>query len=326
MADGTHRLFRLVDLLQARGASTTADLAAALGVSERTVRRDLVRLADLDIPVQARPGRGGGVSVEPGALLAPLRFTDDELLAVHLGLLTLRPGRDGALACAAASAARRLETVLTPRARDRARALVDAVAAPPSRRGPDASGGADAERVLQIAEAVHARRRLRMRYGSPTSGETTREVDPYGLVRLERWYLAAHCHLRGALRTFRLDRIRALGATGASFERPGDFDAFGSVTASIALAPVPGSVLCRVHLETDIESAAAVLPPTAVFLEPVDDGVLLSTRAWEDELPHTALHLLRLPWRVTILEPEDLRDALRAVAARAHELVERRPR
>ena len=73
------RLFQLVEVMQGSKRHTTATLASQLGVSERTVRRDLGRLQDLDLPVDSRPGRNGGVTLPSGALLPSLRFTDDEL-------------------------------------------------------------------------------------------------------------------------------------------------------------------------------------------------------------------------------------------------------
>jgi hypothetical protein len=94
------------------------------------------------------------------------------------------------------------------------------------------------------------------------------------------------------------------------------------VTSSIALAPFPGTVPCRVRLATDLESARRRVPPDAIVLEPYGDGVLLSTHHPLGELVGLALNLLRLPWRIEVIEPDALRDALRAVAARALEVAE----
>jgi predicted DNA-binding transcriptional regulator YafY len=255
--------------------------------------------------------------------LTPLRFTNAEVVALLLGIRTAAAAADAALAPAARSAMARLESVMTPRARERAHALADALVEDPRRgtRADDASPP-DSEVVLQLAEAIHACERVRLHYASPSSGSTSRDVDPYGLVRLKHWYLAAHCHLRGGLRTFRLDRIRRLDRDGPRFQRPDGFDAFAAVTSSIALAPFPGTVSCRVRLATDLETARRKVPPDAIVLEPYEDGVLLSTYCPADELAGLALQLLRLPWRIEIIEPDALRDALRAVAARALELAE----
>ncbi len=318
VSDRTARLMAVIDQLQARGQMTTRALAEQLGVSERTVRRDLVSLQDLDIPVRTTPGRHGGVTIEPGALLAPLRFTNAELVALRLGLRTVTASHDPLLGPASRSALMRLEQVMTPRARERARALDAAlVDAPSFERYALEEVPADAEMVLEIAEAIRARERIRLHYASPSSGHTTRDVDPYGLVRMQRWYLAAHCHLRGGLRTFRLDRIRRLERDGPTFTRPEGFDAFAVVASSIALAPFPGTVVCRVTIATDLERASRAVPPEAVVLEPHGEGVLLSTRFAGDALERLALHLLWLPWPLEVIEPPDLREALRKVATRA---------
>lgn len=296
---------------------TAGAIAAELSVSERTVRRDLLRIAELDVPITVTPGRGGGVSIEPGALLAPLRFTDAELLALLLGTRSIARTGDAALSAAAERALERLEGVLTPRARARAHALHEALV--PAPRPSDAwrPRAPDTERVLELAEAVQGRRRVRIRYGAPNGAETARLVDPYGLVRLGHWYVAAYCHLRDDVRTFRIDRIRACERTDASFAPPPGFDAFAVVARAIAEAPVAGSVVCRVRLLVDIETARAHLPPDAVVLEPVEGGVLLSVRALPDDLERIAVHLLRLRFPIEPLGPDALFDAMRRVGDRA---------
>ncbi len=328
MPDRTARLMAVIDLLQAHGTLTTGSIAERLGVSERTVRRDLVSLQDLDLPVHVRPGRHGGVTIEPGALLAPLRFTDGELVALQLGARWVATGQDPGLARAARGALQRLASVMTPRARARARALeatlAEAPAGTPASSAPASGDGGlvDADVVLQLAEAIRMRERVKLHYTSPTSGHTVRQVDPYGLVRIRHWYVSAHCHLRNGLRTFRLDRIRRLERTTERFTWPTGFDTFASVAASIALAPWPDTVLCRVWIAADLERARAAVPPHAVVLEPDGGGVLLSTRYPVDDLEHFALHLLWLPWALAVREPAALRRALRAVSTRALRLAD----
>ncbi|CAN5758530.1 YafY family protein [soil metagenome] len=315
MTDFTGRIFALVDLLQAYGRMTTAELARRLDVSERTIRRDVARLHDLDVHVSVTPGRGGGVSIEPGSLLAPLRFTDNELLALLLGLRSVTPSEDDALARGAGTALKRLDGVLTPRARARAHALAAAVSVAP---GSTARGVHTAsERVLEMAESIHQRRRVRLRYATSDGTESTRDVDPYGLVRIGNWYVAGYCHLRRDLRTFRLDRVRSFAPSETTFEAPAAFDALAMVAGSLAQAPASGSIVCRVQLGTDLETASRHVPPALVLLEPDGDGVLLTVRAYPDELERIALHLLGMPWSVAILAPPELRDALRGVGERA---------
>lgn len=86
MTRPTARVLAMLELLQAGGQRTVGDLAARLGVDERTVRRYAEHLADLGIPVQAQRGRYGGYRLAPGYKLPPLMLTDDEAVAVVLGL------------------------------------------------------------------------------------------------------------------------------------------------------------------------------------------------------------------------------------------------
>src|SRR5688500_18207053 len=90
MYNPTTRVLTVLELLQARGELGGQELAERLEVDRRTVRRYVTMLRDLGIPVEATPGRGGGYRLQPGFKLPPLMFTDEEALAVALGLLAAR--------------------------------------------------------------------------------------------------------------------------------------------------------------------------------------------------------------------------------------------
>src|ERR1700723_4799264 len=107
MTRPTARVMALLELLQAGGVRTVAELAGRLGVDERTVRRYVDHLLDLDVPVESVRGRYGGYRLAPGYRMPPLMLTDDEALAVLLGLVGTRragppAGHAGALARATA--------------------------------------------------------------------------------------------------------------------------------------------------------------------------------------------------------------------------------
>lgn len=323
------RLFDLVDALQGSRRHTTASLAAQLGVSQRTVRRDLARLQDLDLPVNSRPGRNGGVELPSGALLPSLRFTDDELLSLVVSLQHAETAEEPQLRQAATRALERLETVLSPTTKGRLRALQRALSPgrPEGRPVP-----APSEHVFALAEAIDQQRRIEISYRSPgdaaaddTSATrptiTRRQVDPYGLARLGPWYLVAYCHLREDLRTFRVDRIRSVALTGATFVRPEGFDAYRRVAESIAMAPGQGSVVCRALLGTDIQTASRLVPLATVVLEPVASGVRLSVRIHANDVHWFVSQLLRLSCPVSIEGPPELQAAAELLANRAAKLV-----
>lgn len=120
----TARVLALLELLQAGGLRTVADMAGRLGVDERTVRRYVEHLIDLDIPVRSVRGRYGGYVLAPGYRMPPLMLTDDEALAVVLGLLVA--GRERMVSSPAAaveSAAAKVARVLPDRLRRRWDAL-----------------------------------------------------------------------------------------------------------------------------------------------------------------------------------------------------------
>lgn len=293
-----------------------------LGVSERTVRRDLARLRDLDVQLEVSPGRGGGTSLKPGSLLPALRFTDDEALALGLGLQLVRCSPSGELEAATKSALRRLNSVLSERTRRRLGALEAALVTPlTDRRNTDPPASSF---VLDLAEAVRAQRRVALSYRSRRGDITSRQVDPYGLVHLERYgYLAGFCHLREGIRVFRLDRVRSVQPTNAGFRRPNVFDAFHAVSEAIAGTPFPDTLSCKVRLACSLVEASRRVPAAAVTLEPLEDGVLLTAHRPAEGLEHLALFLIGFPCGLEVLEPPELRSAFRAVAERAAGLADR---
>ncbi|CAM5347592.1 hypothetical protein SALBM311S_01776 [Streptomyces alboniger] len=123
MLETSARLLRLLSLLQAHREWSGADLADRLGVTARTVRRDVDRLRELGYPVNASPGTGGGYQLGAGAELPPLLLDDDEAVAVAVGLRTAAgQGIDG-IGETSVRALAKLEQVLPGRLRRRVSAL-----------------------------------------------------------------------------------------------------------------------------------------------------------------------------------------------------------
>lgn len=307
------RLFDLVEALQGRGVRTAPQLAEQLGVSERTIRRDIGRLLELDLPVETQPGRNGGVSLPAGAFLPAVRFTDDELLALVVGLKSAASGSDETLERAAERALERLETVLSPGTRDRVRALQEALA--PGLSEPGRAVPAASEHVIALAEASHSGARIEIGYRTDDK-ITQRKIDPYGLAKIGPWYVVAYCHLRRDLRTFRIDRIRSIRPTSETFERPLGFDAYRHVGSGIAMLPGHGDIVCRALLKTDIQTASRQVSLTTMLLEPAAEGVRLTVRTNDFGLEWVVHQLLRLRFEVHIEGPEELKVAARRMARR----------
>jgi predicted DNA-binding transcriptional regulator YafY len=317
MYQPTTRVLTVLELLQAHGRLSGAELAARLEVDRRTVRRYVTMLQDLGIPVEAERGRYGGYRLRPGFKLPPLMFTPDEAVGLTLGLLLARrlslsvaaPALEGALA--------KIERVLPAALREQVEAvqetLVLDVASP--HRLPESAT------VVTLSAAIRQGRQVWLRYRARgAEGETERVVDPYGLVyHGGRWYAVGHCHLRGGLRTFRLDRVLAAEPREGAFSRPPDFDSLAHVLHSLATTPWGWSV--EVLLETTIEEARHHISPAFATLEEAPGGVLMRCEAANLEYAAHALAGFDCP--VVVRRPPELREALHRLAAKVAALAER---
>jgi predicted DNA-binding transcriptional regulator YafY len=303
------RLLALLELLQARPSATATELAAALGVTDRTVRRYVQRLVDLGLPVDSERGPYGGYRLRPRYRLPPLLLTPDEAVAVTLGLLVARPLGVGTAVPAAASALAKLQRVLPDGVRERVRALGDSLGfVLPAHANPEVN----AEVLSDLGAAAGAHRRVRITHRAPGGGETTRNVDPYGVVfHGGKWYLVGYDHLRVDLRTFRVDRIRSAVATGERFPPRESFDPVSYLVKALAAVPYPWEV--EVVLHTDVDEARRRVPPTVGTVEPYGDRALL--RVGADTPAWAARYLVWLGVRFTVIRPDEVREALHDLAA-----------
>lgn len=219
----TDRLLAIVLELQAHGSRRAEDLAGTFEVSKRTIYRDVQALCEAGVPVVAEAGRG--YSLPPGYFLPPLRFSADEALMLILGADVMAQSFDAEYGRAAADAARKIAGALPPERAAEVRSLRESLEFVET-------GGLSPQAELtmrSLRRAIVARQSVRFtytaRYGADQTGTAAlREADPYGLARVGgSWYLVAHCHLRGAVRNFRLDRIGELAVLERGFARPLDF-------------------------------------------------------------------------------------------------------
>src|SRR4051794_11032029 len=187
MLETSARLLRLLSLLQARRYWAGAELAERLEVTSRTLRRDVEKLRTLGYPVNAAAGRAGGYQLGAGAELPPLLLSDDEALAVTLGLRTAASGTVAGMEEAAVRALAKLEPLLPKRLRRRVKALGYAVV-PLMGRGPSVHP----ELLSVLASACRDQHELAFAYADGGGRNTQRSVEPHGLVHTgARWYLVA---------------------------------------------------------------------------------------------------------------------------------------
>jgi len=302
------RVLALLEILQSGGTRTVAELAARLEVDERTVRRYVDHLHDLDIPVRAIRGRHGGYRLAPGYRMPPLMLTDEEALAVLLGLVTAR--RAGMISTAAESAIAKVRRVLPDALGQRLDALLEiADFTAPAR----SALTTEAATLLTVAEAARDRRPVELGYTAGHGGDSRRVVHPYGIVAHSgRWYLTGFDSAGGEVRTFRVDRITSVDTQPGTFDVPTGFDPAQRVLAAIAEAPHRHEV--SVRIQATFEHIRSVFPPSIATLEDADSWVRMRIRAQNLDWIPARLAALDRPFVVE--QPEELRELVRALANR----------
>ncbi|WP_433461323.1 helix-turn-helix transcriptional regulator [Spirillospora sp. CA-128828] len=318
----SERLLRLLSLLQGRREWSGPELCERLGVSPRTVRRDVERLRGLGYPVHATLGAAGGYGLEAGAAMPPLLLDDEEAVAIAVGLRAATGGAVEGIGEASVRALAKLEQVLPARLRRRVTA-VHAATTPLT--GPPAGPAVDPETLTVLAAACRDHERVRFAYRDAGDGETRRVAEPHGLVSAgRRWYLVAFDIGRGDWRTFRVDRLSGPRPTGARFtpREPPAADAAAFVTRSLARRRPLRRAVLLVHASA--EELADRFRVTGAEVEPVDDRSCV-LRTAPDSLEWTALRIAYLDIGFEVREPPELRERLAAMAARLSQAAEPGP-
>ena len=304
------RLLTLIELLQVYRQLNAEEIASRLEVSPRTVRRYITGLQEMGIPVEAERGPAGGYRLRRGPKLPPLMLSNDEALVTVIGLLAAQRLGLSASGAAVQGALAKLDRVLPETQRTQVQAMQDFVSLGLS---PVARDHADAETILRLSTAARDRSGVRLTYRSAAGEVTERVVDPYGVAfQSGHWYLVSWDHFRGALRTFRLDRMLSTEVTNATFQRPDDFDVVAYLRQAIGAA-VYGT-RCEVLLALSPDAAKSRVSPTDGTLEASKSGTLLRFSA--DDLDWAASFLAGLECDLVVLHPPELRTALRRMAAR----------
>ena len=299
----TDRLLAIVLELQACGKRRAEDLAEAFAVSKRTIYRDVQALCEAGVPVVSEPG--SGYWLVDGYFLPPLRFTLEEAMLLLLGSDVMVQSFDAEYQAAARNAGRKISGVLPDDLRPPLAALQERIQFFPSGRG------TGAEHLPIIRRAIIKQQTLRFHYhtrsGEAGSHSLDRDADPYGLAFVAgHWYLGAHCHVRGDIRNFRLDRMDRPLLLPRLFARPADF----------ALAQVGRSerdLVVRVLFDASI--SRWVREDRLFYTESeqeTNNGLLVTLRVRHES--DVLQWLLGWGARVRVLEPESLAQRLRAEA------------
>ncbi|MCS3635469.1 putative DNA-binding transcriptional regulator YafY [Salinibacter ruber] len=296
-------------LLQLEPSAWTraTDLARALCVSERTVYRDVQAMVEAGVPLQGVPGKG--YRLPDDYLLAPIRLTRDEAVMLVLGSAYAARNFSGRYQAAARAARHKIEDVLPPDDRERVLSLRGSVSLVPS----NVFGDSTEDGLLRQARhaLVEERTLLATLAGASDDGPSTRRIDPYGLVRQgSAWHLVGYGHDREHVVHLRLERIRGLDMTDATFERPASYGARSQGPAAPSQR--------RVRVVFADEAAAAVQVPSSVAVESrehlSDDRLLLTLNV--DHVLEVMPWLLSWGRHAQVLEPRALRERM-ATEARA---------
>ncbi|MBK3733895.1 HTH domain-containing protein [Azospirillum brasilense] len=209
------RAERLIDLIQClrrhRRPVSGHVLADELGVSLRTIYRDIATLQAQGARIDGEPGVG--YLLQPGFLLPPLMFAEEEIEALALGIRWVADRADGALGAAAQNALAKIAAVLPPDLRDR----MDASALLVGPGEPIVGDGVD---LAVVRRAIRGERKLSIAYRDRDGAASERVVWPFALGFFDRLrVLVAWCELRGAIRHFRADRIVSVTALEARYPR-----------------------------------------------------------------------------------------------------------
>ncbi len=332
MANTSSRALRLLSLLQNHRFWPGTELAERLGVSSRTLRRDIDRLRELGYPVTAHPGVDGGYQLAPGAALPPLVLDDEEAVALAVGLRLATEGDlSGTIPEAAARALAKVTQVMPARLRRRAgavAAMTESASWDTARAGQAAAINPDV--LATAALACRDYERIRFAYGAANGERTERHVEPHRLVALDRrWYLVAYDLTRNDWRSFRLDRVLGVPQqTGARF-RPRTLpaaDAAEFVRRNVTAAPGAWRV------------EAVVEAPAAAVRERLGRWAMV-TESGPARCTVTITNPENLDWAVIalgvtgadfrVLSPPELAERIadwgarftRAVASRLHHLI-----
>ena len=264
----TARALRALEILQSRPGTTADQLADRLGVTERAARRYVGILREAGIPVESTRGPHGGYRLRRGTRLPPVVFTQAEALGLVMAVLDGHPAAADADDPVGAALAKVIQALPESVGRQAA-ALREHASAAPDRR----AARADPATTSALVAAVAARRCVRVTYRSENGKEWDAEVDPWAVVvRYGRWYLLCHSHRADAIRTYRVDRIRAVQQTTDEFEPPADLDPVAALEENLGAG---WEYPTRVVFDASLAEVAPWIRPTMGRLEPAGKRCVL---------------------------------------------------
>lgn len=304
----TARALRALEILQTRPGATADELAERLGVTARAARRYVEILREAGVPVESARGPHGGYRLGRGTRLPPVVFTPAEALGLVMAVLTGQPtaaNSDDLVGVALGKVIRALPDSVGREAavlRQHASAAPQVFARQP-----------DPVTTSALVAAVAARRRVLLTYRSASGHEWETEMDPWAVVvRYGRWYLLGHAYSANATRTYRIDRIRTVTQTVASFVPPPDLDPVAALETHLGSG---WEYDTRVVFDAPLDEVAPYIRPPMGRLEPAGDGCVL-VGSTSNPAMYAREWLPNIPFPFRVEGGPELRAEVTAVAAR----------
>ena len=303
----TTRLLTILELLQTHRQMSGEELAERLEVETRSVRRYILMLQELGMPIEGTRGPGGGYRLRPGFHLPPLLFTEEEATALVLGLLGT-PWLEIEFSSAAVEGAlAKVARVLPMERRERLQAVSAALLLSSQRY----EGRPDVSLLIRLSEAIQQHRRVVIEYCSYKNQATQRQIEPYSIAGSKgHWYVVGYCMLRQEYRLFRLDRIQNAEVLPDTFTPTTDFDCRAYVIER--LATIPARWIIEVEFQAELHIVKQKIPLTHGNLTTTPTGVLFQSH--HNHLPTMARYLIGLDLPFVIHNPPELRDTLLQLA------------
>jgi predicted DNA-binding transcriptional regulator YafY len=292
---------------------TSESLARDLGVSSRTIKRDIELMRDrLGVPIAWDAGTHSYTYTHHCDLLPLLRIDADEALALALAGKTFAAWRSSPLGRALTSALEKIAPIVGGAVSLPVDALSDLLFAPE-----DPAADAEHRHFALLLEAIQRRRELRLVYQKPKANTAaeTRTVHPLHLAFLEhRWMLVAHDPLRGACRNFVLARIRDAQPTAGRFEPPAGFDPRKYLNGSLGRFTGDTEQEVRIIVDAEVAPYLRERPwhPSQTITDRSDGNIDVTFRL--NHLNDIERRILACGAHVEVLAPPELRERIRAAA------------
>ncbi|WP_042199519.1 helix-turn-helix transcriptional regulator [Paenibacillus camerounensis] len=311
----TERLLAIVIELQRSRLQTADELAEVLGVSVRTIYRDMQALSEAGVPIIGETGLG--YSLMEGYFLPPISFTVEEAVSLVLGAEFIEKRYDPAFRSSARSSGKKIEAILSGPIREETSRIQGGIRL--LQKDEMAVMLREKEHLGIIREAMLESKKICFAYNKRVakadgSRVTVRTVSPFGLAHDEQngWLLLAFCDLRKDIRHFRVSRISELTVTDEPFQLPDHFN-----LQSYRPKDTRGIQVCAIFnsdIADRVEEANNYYMETS---EAREDGYHATFRVREPE----ELLSWMLGWGadVVVTEPESFRNRIREEISKMQE-------